>query len=163
MDSANQRSCSIVVSVQSSHSVMSDSLQPYGWQHARPPCPSPSPGVYLNSLPIKSVMPSNHLILCCPLLLLPSIIPSIWVFSNESVLRIRCPEYWSFSFSISLSNEYSGLIFFRMDWLDLLVVQGTLKILLQHQSSKASILWCFISTIQINRDEKIEKASLNDF
>ena len=85
-------------------------------------------------------MPSNHLILCCPLLLPPSIFPSIRVFSNESVLPIRWPKYWSFSFSISPSNEYSGLISFRMDWLDLLAVQGTLKSLLQHHSSKASIL-----------------------
>ena len=89
---------------------------------------------------IKSVMPSNHLILCRPLLLPPSIFPSIRVFSNESVLRIRWPKYWSFSFSISPSNEYSGLISFRMDWLDLLAVQGTLKSLLQHHISKASIL-----------------------
>ena len=87
-------------------------------------------------------MPSNHLILCCPLLLLPSIFPRITVFSNESVLLIRWPKYWSFSFSISPSNEYSGLISFRIDWLDLLAVQGTLKSLLQHHSSKASILWC---------------------
>ena len=86
------------------------------------------------------VMPSNHLILCCPLFLPPSIIPSIRVFSNESVLHIKWPEYWSFSFNISPSNEYSGLISFRMDWLDLLAVQGTLKSLLQHHSSKASIL-----------------------
>ena len=86
-------------------------------------------------------MPSNHLILCRPLLLLPSIFPSIRVFSNESALRIRWPKYWSFSFNISPSNEHSGLISFRMDWLDLLVVQGTLKSLLQHHSSKASILW----------------------
>ena len=90
---------------------------------------------------IKSVIPSNHLILCCPLLLLPSIFPRIRVFSNESALCIRWPKYWSFSFSISLSNEYSGLISFRMDWLYLLAVQGTLKSLLQHHSSKASILW----------------------
>ena len=87
-------------------------------------------------------MSSNHLILYCPLLLPPWIFPSIRVFSNESVLRIRWPKYWSFSFSISLSVEYSGLISFRMDWLDLLAVQGTLKSLLQHHSSKASILWC---------------------
>ena len=86
-------------------------------------------------------MPSNHLILCCPLLLLSSIFPSIRVFSSESV-RIRWPKYWSFSFNISPSNEHSGLISFRMDWLDLLAVQGTLKSLLQHHSSKASILWC---------------------
>ena len=86
-------------------------------------------------------MPSNHLILCCPLLLLPSIFPSIRVSSNQSVLCIRWPKYWSFSFSISPSIEYSGLISFRMDWLDLLAVQGTPKSLLQHHSSKASILW----------------------
>ena len=86
-------------------------------------------------------MPSNHLILCRPLLLSPSIFPSIRVFSNKSVLSIRGPKYWSFSFSISPSNEYSGFISFRMDWLDLLAVQGTLKSLLQHHSSKASILW----------------------
>ena len=88
------------------------------------------------------VILSNHLILCCPLLLPPSIFPSIRVFSNESVLCIRWLKYWSFSFSISPSNEYSGLISFRMDWLNLFVVQGTLKSLLQHHSSKASILWC---------------------
>ena len=91
---------------------------------------------------IESVMPSNHLILCCPLLLLPSIFPSIRVFSTESALHIRWPKYRSFSFSISPSREYSGLISFRMDWLDLFAVQGTLKSLLQHHSSKASILWC---------------------
>ena len=91
---------------------------------------------------IESVMPSNHLILCCSLLLLPSIFPSIRVFSIESVLHIRWPNYWSFSFRISPSNEYSGLISFRIVWLDLLKVQGTLKSLLQHHSSKASILWC---------------------
>ena len=96
----------------------------------------------LQLMSIKLVMPSNHLILCRPLLLLPSILPSIRVFSSESVLHIRWPKYWSFSFSISPSNEYSGLISFRMDWLDLLAVQGTLKSLLQHHSSKASILWC---------------------
>ena len=90
---------------------------------------------------IKLVMLSHHLILCRPLLLPPSIFPSIWAFSNESVLHIRWPKYWSFSVSISLSNEYSGLISFRIDWLDLLVVQGTLKSLLQHHSSKASTLW----------------------
>ena len=91
---------------------------------------------------IESVMPSNHLILCRPLVLPPSIFPSIRVFSNESVLHITWPKYWSFSFSISPSNEYSGLVFFRMDWLNLLAVQGTLKSLLQHHSSKASILQC---------------------
>ena len=94
----------------------------------------------LKLMSIESVMPSNHLILYCPLLLLPSVFPSIRVFSNELVLCIRWPKYWSFS--ISPSNEYSGLISFRMDWLGLLAVQGTLKSLLQHHSSKASILWC---------------------
>ena len=96
----------------------------------------------LKLMSIESVMPSNHLILCCPFLLTPSIFPSIRVFSNESVLLIRWPKYWSFSFSISPSNEYSGLISLRMDWLDLLAVQGTLKSLLQHHGSKASILRC---------------------
>ena len=95
----------------------------------------------LKFMSVVSVMPSNHLILCHPLVLLPSIFPSIRMFSNESVLRIRWPKYWNFSFSISSSNGYSGLISFRMDWLDLLVVQGTLKSL-QHHSSKASILQC---------------------
>ena len=94
----------------------------------------------LKLMSIESVMPSNHLILCYPLLLLPSIFPSIRVFSNESVLHIKWPKYWSFIFSISPSNEYLGLISFRMDWLDLLAIQGTLKNLLQHQSSKPSIL-----------------------
>ena len=95
----------------------------------------------LKLMSIKSVMPSSHLILCRPLLLLPSLPPSIRVFSNESTLHIRWPQYWSFSFSISPSNEHPGLISFRMDWLDFLVVQGTLKSLLQHHSSKTSILW----------------------
>ena len=90
----------------------------------------------------ESVMPSNHLILCHPLLLLPSIFPSISIFSNESALHIRWPKFWGFRFSLSPSNEYSGLISFRMDWLDLLAVQGTLKSVLQHHSSKSSILWC---------------------
>ena len=91
---------------------------------------------------IESLMPPNHLILYCPLLLLPSIFPSMRVFSNESALRIRWPKYWSFSFNISPTNEHPGLISFRMNWLDLLAVQGTLKSLLQHHSSKRSILWC---------------------
>ena len=99
------------------------------------------PRTLLKLMSIESVMPSNHLILCRPLLLPPSIFPSIKVFSNESVLHIRWPKYWRFSFSISPSNEYLGLISFRMDWLDLLAVQGTFKSLLQHHSSKASILW----------------------
>ena len=94
------------------------------------------------SMSVESVMPSNHLSLCHPLLLLPSIFSSIKVFANESILHIRWPKYWSFSFSISPSNEYSGLISFRIDWLDLLEVQGTLKSLLQNHSSKASVLWC---------------------
>ena len=96
----------------------------------------------LRLMSIESVMLSNHLVLCHPFLLLTSIFPSIRVFSNESALHIRWPKYWSFIFSISLSNEYSGLISFRIDWLDLLAVQRTLKSLLQHHSSKASILWC---------------------
>ena len=96
----------------------------------------------LKLMSIKSLMPSNHLILCCPLLLLPSIFPRIRVFSNNSVLHIRGSKYWSFSFSISPSNEYLGFISFRIDWFDLLAVQGTLKSLLQHHSSKASVLWC---------------------
>ena len=96
----------------------------------------------LRLMSVESVMPSNHLILCHPLLLLPSIFPSIRVFSSESALRIRWPKYWSFSFNISPSNEYSGLISFTIDWFDLLAVQGTLKSLLQHHSSKTSILWC---------------------
>ena len=112
---------------------MSDSLGPHRLQHTRPPCPSPTPGVYSNSCPL---MPSNHLILYYLLLLLPSIFPGIRVFSNESVPPIRWPKYWSFSFSLSPSNEYSVLISFRMDWLDLLAVQGTLKSLFQHHSSK---------------------------
>ena len=114
-------------------------LRPRGLQHTRLLCPSPTPRVCSN-LSIESVMPSNHLILCCPLLLLSSIFTSIKVFSNESVLCIRWPKYWSFPFSISPSNEYSVLISFRIDWFDLLAVQGTLKSLLQHHSSKASIL-----------------------
>ena len=96
----------------------------------------------LKLMSIESVMPSNNLILCCPLLLLPSIFPSIRVFSKESALHIRWPKYWSFSFNIRSSNEHPGLISFRMDWLDVLAVQGTLKSLLQHHSSKASILQC---------------------
>ena len=115
------------------------SMRPHGLQHARLLCPSPTPRACSNTrlMSIKSVMPSNPLILCCPRLLLPS----IKVFSKESVLCIRWPKYWSFSFSISHSNAYSVLISFRMDWLDLLAVQGTLKSLLQHHSSKASNLW----------------------
>ena len=119
--------------------------------HARPPCPSPTPprqaSLFITNsqsslklTSIESMMPSNHLILCSPLLLPPSIFPCIRVFANESVLHIRWPKYWSFSFSISPSNEYSELISFRMGWLDLLAVQGTVKSLIQHHSLKASIL-----------------------
>ena len=118
---------------------MADSLRPHGLQHARLPCPSPTPWA-CSDMSIASVMPSNHLILCRPLLLLPSTFPSIRVFSNESALHMRWPKYWSFSFNISPSNEHPGLISFRMDWLDLLAVQGTLKNLLQYHRSKASIL-----------------------
>ena len=111
-------------------------------KHTKLPCLSPSPWSLLKLTSIESVMPSNHLVLYHPLLLLPSIFPSIRVFSNESVLLIRRPKYWSFSFRISHSNEYLGLISFTMDWLDILVIQRTLKSLLQHHSPRASILWC---------------------
>ena len=121
---------------------MSKHLWPHGLCHARSPCPSPIPRVYSNSCPFESVMPSNYLILCHPPLHLLSIFPSTRTFFNKSVLHIRWPKYWSFSFSISPSNEYSGLISFRMDWVDLLAVQGSLKSLLQHCSSKALILLC---------------------
>ena len=136
----NQPDLEIGSSVQFSCSVVSDSLQLHGLQQTRPPCPSP-PCPLPIIMSIEWVMPSNHLILCHPLLLPPSIFPSIRVFSNESALPIRWPKYWSFSFNISPSNEHPGLIYFRVDWLDLLAVQGTLKSLLQHHSSKASILW----------------------
>ena len=118
---------------------MSDSLQPYEPQHARPPCPSPTPSLP-KLMSTESLMPSNHLILCRPLLLLPPIFASIRVFSKESALHIRWPKFWSFSFNISPSNEQPALISFRMDWLDLPAVQETLKSLLQHHSAKASIL-----------------------
>ena len=139
-ESGKNRKYEQINSVQVSRSVMSNSSWPHGPQHARPPYPSPTPGVYLNSSPLNwwchPTISSSR-----PLLLLPSIFPSIRVFSNESALHIRWPKYWSFSFIISPSNEYSGLISFRMDWFDLLAVQGILKSLLQHHSSKASILW----------------------
>ena len=127
--------------VQFSRSVVSNSLWPHGLQHTRHPPSITNSRSLLRLMCIESVMSSNHLILCRPLLLLPSIFPSIKVFSNESALPIRWPKCWSLSFSISPSNEY-GLISFRMDWFDLLAVQGTLKSLLQHHSSKASILQC---------------------
>ena len=116
--------------VQFSHSFVSDSLRPYELQHAIPPCPSPTPNSQssLKPMSIKSVMPSSHLILCRPLLLLSPIPPRIRVFSNESTLHMRWPKYWSFSFSISPSNEHPGLISFRMDWLDLLAVQGVSRV-----------------------------------
>ena len=119
---------------------MSNSLQPQGLQHTRLLCPSPTLGTHTHVHQVSDAI--NHLILCHPLLLLPSIFPSIRVFSTESVLHIRSPKYWSFSFSISPSNEYSGLTSFRIDWLDILAVQGTFRTLLQHHSSKASILQC---------------------
>ena len=127
-------------SVQFSRSVMSDSLQPHESQNSRPPCPSPTPGVYSYSCPLSqwchpTISSSVSLFSSCLL-----IFPSIRVFSNESVLHVRWPKYWSFNFIISPSSEYSGLISFRMDRLDFLSVQGTLKTLLQHHSSKASIL-----------------------
>ena len=125
-----------------SRSVVSDSLRPHALQHARLPCLSPTPRAFSNPCPLSRVMPSNHLNLCRPLLLLPSIFPSIGVFSKESILCIRWPKYWNFSFSISPSNEYSGLISLKTDWLDLLAVQGTLRSRLQHHSSKVSILQC---------------------
>ena len=128
-------------SVQFSSSVVSNSLQPHGLQHPRLPCPSPTLGACSNLCP-SSQWCHPTIWFCHPLLLLPSIFPGIRVFSNESALRIRWPKYWSFSFSISPSSEYSGLISFRTDWFDLLAVQGTLKSLLQHHSSKASILRC---------------------
>ena len=120
--------------------VVFDSVTP--WTAARFPVLHYISQSLLKLMSIESVRPSSHLILCRPLLLLPSVFPSIRVFSKESVLHSRCPKYCSFSFSISLSNEHSGLISFRMDWLDLLAVKGTLKSLLQHHSSKASILQC---------------------
>ena len=128
-------------SIQFSSSVVSYSLRTHGLQHARPPCPSATPGAYSNSCPSRRWCHPTSLILS-GLLLPPSVFPSIRVISNESVLRIRWPEHWSFSFSLSPSSEYSGLISFRMDWFDLLAVQWTLKTLLQNHSSKASILQC---------------------
>ena len=121
---------------------MSDSLWPHEPQCARPPCPSPTPRVYPNPCPLSQWCHLTISSSVVPLLLLPSLFPSTWVFSNESVLHMRWPKYWSFSSNISLSNEHPGLISFRMDWVDLLAVQGTLKSLLQHHSSKSSILWC---------------------
>ena len=120
-------------------SVIADSLWPHRLQHARLPYPSPTPRAYSN-MSIESVMPSNHFILCHPFLILPSVFPRIRVFSSESTLYIRWPKYWSFS--VSPSNEYSGLISFRIDWFDFPAVERTLKSFLQHHSLKASVLWC---------------------
>ena len=120
---------------------MPDSLRPHGLQHTGLPCPSPTNSwSLLKLMSIELVMPSNRLILCCALLLLPSVFPTTRVFSSESFLHIRWPKYWSFSFSISPSNEYSGLISFRIDWFDL-AARGILKSLLQYHSSKASVPW----------------------
>ena len=127
-------------SIQFSRSVMSDSLQPHGLQHGRPPCPSPAPGVHSDSCPLSRWCHPDISSSVVPFSSCPIHSQHQGFFSNESTLRIRWPKYWSFSFSISPSNEHLGLISFRMDWLDLLAVQGTLKSLLQHHSSKASIL-----------------------
>ena len=132
-------------SVQLSHSVVSDSLRPHESQHARPPCLSPTPGVY-PLMSTQSVMASRHLILCHPLFLLPPILPSIRVFSNESTLRMSWSKYWSFSFSSSPSREHPGLISFRKDWLDLLAVQRTLNSLLQHHSSNTQFFGAQLSS-----------------
>ena len=129
-------------SVQFSRSVMPDSMWHHGLQHARLPCPSPTPEACSNSCPLSQWCHPTISSSVVPFCSLPSIFPSIRVFSNESALCIRWPKYWSFSFSISPSNEHPGLISFRMDWVDLLAVQGTLKSLLQHHSPKALILWC---------------------
>ena len=121
---------------------MSDSLRPHELQQRQASLSITNSRSPPKPMSIESVMPSSHLILCCPLLLPPLLFPSIRVFSNESVLHIRWPKYWNFSFNISPSSKHPGLISFRMNWLDLPAVQGTLKNLLQHHSSKASILWC---------------------
>ena len=134
---------------------MSNSLWLHKSEHTRPPCLSPNPGVHSDSHP-SSQWCHPHLILCCPFLL-PPVPPSIWVFSNESTLYMRWPKYWSFSFSIIPSKEIPGLISFRMDCLDLLAVQETLKSLLQHHSSKASILWpSAFFTVQLSHSYVIE-------
>ena len=117
-------------------------LRPHGLQHARLPCPSPNPGMYSNSCPLSRWCHPTILFSVVPFSSCPQSFPASGSFSNESALHIRWPKYWSFSLSISLSNEYSGLISFRIDWLDLFAVQGTLRSLLQHHSSKASTLWC---------------------
>ena len=133
---------------------MSDSLWPHGLQHSRLSCPSPSPIVLLKLMSIESGMPSNHLIHCLPLLLLPSIFPSISVYSEKLGLHIRWLKDWSFSFSISPSNGYSGFISFRIDWFDLFAVQGTLKTLLQYHSLKASVLCSAFFMVQFSHPHK---------
>ena len=146
-DFQNDMSCLIILhcysvcSVQFSHSVMSDSLRPHGSQHARPPCPSSAPGVHSDSRPSSQQCHPAISSSVVPFSSCPQSLPAS-VFSNESTLHMRWPKYWSFSFSIFPSKEIPGLISFRMDWWDLLAVQGTLKSLLQHHSSKASILQC---------------------
>ena len=132
---------SVIHHIQFSRSVVSNSLQPHELQHARPPCPSPIPGVYSNPCSLSQWCHPTILFSVIPFSSLSSIFPGIRVFSSDSILCIRWPKYWSFSFSISPSNEYSGLISFKINWFDLLAVQGTLKSLLQHHNSKASILW----------------------
>ena len=146
----------VLTSVQFSHSVESNCFATPGAAAGQASLSTTSSWSLLKPMSIESVMASNHLILCHPLLLQLSIFPSIRVFSNESVLHIRWPEYWSFSFSISPSNEYSGLISFSTDWLDLLAVQGTLKSLLQHHSSKASIP-------QLSAIFKVQLSSIHDY
>ena len=141
-------------SVQFSRLVVSGSLWPCGLQHTRPPCPSPTPGVYPNSWLLSRWHHPTISSSVIPFSSLPSIFPSIRVFSNESVLHIRWPKFWSFSFSISPSNEYSGLISFRMDWLDLLAVQGTLKSLLEHHSciNSSALSFLYRPTLTSIRD-----------
>ena len=150
--------CQWTYSVQFSCSVVSNSLRPHESQHAKPPCPSPTPGVHSDSCP--SIQWCHPAISSCrSLLLLPLIFPSISVFSNESVLHIRCPNYWSFSFSISPSNEHSGLILFRIDLFDLLAVQGTLKSLLQHHREEKgeSQIWALESRTRLETFPKIQR------
>ena len=132
-------------SVQFSHSVVSDCLRPHESQHARPPCPSPTPRVHSNSHPLSRWCHPAISFTVVPFSSCPQSLP-VWVFSSESTLCMRWPKYWSFSFSIIPSKEHSGLVSFRMDWLDLLAVQGTLKSLIQHHSSKTSSLWCSVSS-----------------
>ena len=148
---------------------MYNSLRPHGTAACQSPLSFIISWSLLKLTSIESMMPSNHLILCRPLLLLPSIFPSIRVFSNKSVLCIRWPKYWSFSLSVSSSNEYSGLISFRIDWFDLFTVQGILRSLLQHHSSKASVLWCSalfmvqLSHLYVTTSSYIELGIISNF